>query len=195
MARYLGPRFKKCRSLGLNVFGHPKAMNRAQATPARDSKKLSAYGKQLLEKQRLKFYYGILEKQMVLYFKRAQKSKIPGDAVIVALETRLDNVAYRLGFAESLAQARQMVVHGHITLNGRKTTIPSHPVIQGSTVALSQLALKSQALKKIYDSKVITLPYLERSESDYSGVLLRNPDRNEVPIEIQTHLVVEYYAM
>lgn len=195
MARYLGPRFKKCRSLGLNVFGHPKAMDRAQATTARDAKKLSAYGKQLLEKQRLKFYYGILEKQMVLYFKKAQKSKMPGDAVVIALETRLDNVVYRLGFAHSLAQARQMVVHGHITLNQRKTTIPSHPVLVGSKVALSQLALKSQALKRIYESKWSTSPYLERSESDYSGMLLRIPDRKEIPIEIQTHLVVEYYAM
>jgi small subunit ribosomal protein S4 len=194
MARYLGPRFKKCRSLGLNVFGHPKAMNRAQGTSARDAKKLSAYGKQLLEKQRLKFYYGILEKQMVIYFKKAQKSKLPGDAVVVALETRLDNVVYRLGLAQSLAQARQMVVHGHIKLNQRKTTIPSHPVVAGSTVALSERALKSQSLKKIYESPIITLPYLERVDDQYAGMLLRLPERHEIPIEIQTHLVVEYYA-
>jgi len=194
MARYLGPRFKKCRSLGLNVFGHPKAMNRMQSTSARDSGKLSAYGKQLLEKQRLKFYYGVLEKQLARYFERAKRSKLPGDAVIIALETRLDNLVYRLGLAQTLAQARQLVVHGHILLNGKKATIPSHPVDEGSQISLSDRALRSARIKAIAEEGTVILPYLKRSLETLSGELQRVPQRSEIPVEIQTHLIVEYFA-
>ena len=113
MAKMMGPRFKQCRRLGLNVCGHPKAMDRAGRGTSRADKKLSPYGLQLLEKQRLRAYYGVLEKQFRNYVKKAEKSKeSTGVALIQMLECRLDNVVYRLGFANSIRQARQMVVHG-----------------------------------------------------------------------------------
>ena len=121
MAKMMGPRFKQCRRLGLNVCGHPKAMDRAVKGTSRADKKLSPYGLQLLEKQRLRAYYGVLEKQFRNYYKKAEKSKeSTGTALIQMLECRLDNVVYRLGLANSIRQARQMVVHGHILVNGKK---------------------------------------------------------------------------
>ncbi len=122
MARMRGPRFKKCRRLNLNTCGHPKAMNRAGNGQARDTRKLSSYGIQLLEKQRLRAYYEVMEKQFRRYVKAAIKdSETTGEALVKRLECRLDNLVYRLGFANSIRQARQMVVHGHIRLNGKKS--------------------------------------------------------------------------
>ena len=121
MAKMMGPRFKQCRRLGLNVCGHPKAMDRATKGTSRADKKLSPYGTQLLEKQRLKAYYGVLEKQFANYVHKAEKSKeSTGTVLVQLLECRLDNIVYRLGLASSIRQARQMVVHGHILVNGKK---------------------------------------------------------------------------
>ena len=126
------PRFKLCRRLGLNVIGHPKAMKRANNGSARDAKKLSSYGIQLLEKQRLRSYYGIRERQFSNYVKKALADKeLTGYTLIKKLECRLDNLVYRLGFAHSIAQARQMVVHGHILVNGQKVDRPSYNVSIG----------------------------------------------------------------
>ena len=127
MAKMMGPRFKKCRRLGLNVYGHPKAMNRASKGTSRADKKLSDYGQQLLEKQRLRAYYGVMEKQFLRYVRMAKKSTDQtGHALIKILESRLDNLVYRIGFASSIRQARQMVVHGHILINGKRINIPSY---------------------------------------------------------------------
>src|SRR5665648_19877 len=113
MANFKGPRFKLSRKLGLNVCGHPKAMNRVTKGSSRADKKLSEYGQQLLEKQRLRAYYGVMEKQFAKYVKTAKKSKDQtGHALVKILESRLDNLVYRLGIASSIRQARQMVVHG-----------------------------------------------------------------------------------
>ena len=139
MAKMMGPRFKQCRRLGLNVCGHPKAMDRAGRGTSRADKKLSPYGLQLLEKQRLRAYYGVLEKQFRNYVKKAEKSKeSTGVALIQMLECRLDNVVYRLGFANSIRQARQMVVHGHILVNGKKVDIPSLTVKVGDVIAVKE---------------------------------------------------------
>ena len=117
MAKMRGPRFKMCRRLGLNVIGHPKAMDRAVKGSSRADKKLSEYGIRLLEKQRLRAYYGVLEKQFCRYVEKAFKSKeLPGEALIQMLESRLDNMVYRMGFAPSIRAARQMVNHGHYTI-------------------------------------------------------------------------------
>src|SRR5690554_2835252 len=127
MAKMMGPRFKLCRRLGLNVYGHPKAMKRANRGTSRADKKLSNYGEQLLEKQRLRAYYGVMEKQFIKYVKMAKKSEEQtGHALVKILESRLDNLVYRIGFASSIRQARQMVVHGHILVNGKKVDIPSY---------------------------------------------------------------------
>ena len=196
MAKMMGPRFKQCRRLGLNVCGHPKAMNRATKGTARNDKKLSDYGTQLLEKQRLRAYYGVMEKQFANYFEKASKSReLTGHALINLLECRLDNIVYRLGFANSIRQARQMVVHGHILVNGKKVDIPSFNVSVGDEIKLREKSQKNVMFKENFEANILNvLPYLSKNEDNFSGVLERLPQRTEVPIEINEVLVVEYYS-
>ena len=196
MAKMMGPRFKQCRRLGLNVYGHPKAMKRAMKGTARNDKKLSDYGTQLLEKQRLRAYYGVMEKQFANYFEKASKAKgLTGYELIKLLECRLDNLVYRLGFANSIRQARQMVVHGHILVNGKKVDIPSFNVSVGDEIKLREKSQKNIMFKESFESNIlIKLPYLSKNEEDFSGVLIKYPEREEVPIEINEVLVVEYYS-
>lgn len=196
MAKMMGPRFKQCRRLGLNVCGHPKAMERATKGTARNDKKLSDYGIQLLEKQRLRAYYGVMEKQFANYFEKASKSKeLTGHVLINLLECRLDNLVYRLGFANSIRQARQMVVHGHILVNGKKVNIPSFNVSVGDEIKLREKSQKNVMFKENFELNILdVLPYLSKNESNFSGVLERFPQRSEVPIEINEVLVVEYYS-
>ncbi len=139
MAKIRDPRFKLSRRLGVNIYGHPKAMKRATRENSREGKKLSNYGKQLLEKQKIRSYYGVLEKQFLRYVKKAMKSKErTGDVLLRSLECRLDNIAYRIGFANSIRQARQMVNHGHILVNGSKVNIPSYEVKTGDVITLRE---------------------------------------------------------
>ena len=196
MAKMMGPRFKQCRRLGLNVCGHPKAMKRAAKGTARNDKKLSDYGTQLLEKQRLRAYYGVMEKQFANYFVKASKSKeLTGHALINLLECRLDNIVYRLGFANSIRQARQMVVHGHILVNCKKVDIPSFNVSVGDEIKLREKSQKNVMFKENFEANILNvLPYLSKNEDNFSGVLERLPQRTEVPIEINEVLVVEYYS-
>ena len=191
MARSRGPRFKECRALGLNVHGHPKAMKRN--TPARDSKKLSNYGQQLLEKQRLRAYYGVLEKQMRLFYKKASKAAVPVEALIFRLEQRLDNVVYRIGFGTTLRQARQMVNHGHVAVNGKRIDIPSYEIKPGDKITL----LGSNELVKAAHNRGISAnpyPYISYNDNSKEAVFERVPAREEIPIEIQDNLVAEYYS-
>ena len=196
MAKMMGPRFKQCRRLGLNVCGHPKAMDRAGRGTSRADKKLSPYGLQLLEKQRLRAYYGVLEKQFRNYVKKAEKSKeSTGVALIQMLECRLDNVVYRLGFANSIRQARQMVVHGHILVNGKKVDIPSFAVQVGDEVSLREKSRTNVMFKENFESGALNeYPYLSKDMDKFSGVLTRLPERQEVPIEIDERLIVELYS-
>lgn len=195
MAKMMKPRFKESRRLGLNVYGHPKAMKRAKPGTSRADKKLSEYGRQLLEKQRLRAYYGVMEKQFERYVEEAKKSpELTGHALIKILETRLDNLVYRLGFATSIRQARQMVVHGHILVNGSKVDIPSYRVKAGDTISLREKSRNVELFRENYLSNLKnTYPYLEKSE-DFTGKLIRLPERHEVPIEIDDQLIVEYYS-
>ena len=196
MAKMMGPRFKQCRRLGLNVCGHPKAMDRAGRGTSRADKKLSPYGLQLLEKQRLRAYYGVLEKQFRNYVKKAEKSKeSTGVALIQMLECRLDNVVYRLGFANSIRQARQMVVHRHILVNGKKVDIPSFAVQVGDEVSLREKSRTNVMFKENFESGALNeYPYLSKDMDKFSGVLTRLPERQEVPIEIDEILIVEFYS-
>lgn len=189
------PRFKQCRRLGLNVCGHPKAMNRAKKGTSREDKKLTEYGRQLLEKQRLRAYYNVMEKQFAKYVKMAMKSdEQTGSALVKILERRLDNLVYRLGLASSIRQARQMVVHGHILVNGKKVDIPSYLVQVGDTIALKEKSKYVELFRQNFENAFLTqYPYLEKHE-DMSGTLVRYPERNEIPIEIDDQLVVEYYS-
>lgn len=192
----MNPRFKECRRLGLNVCGHPKAMNRAKKGSSRDDKKLSNYGMQLLEKQRLRAYYGVMEKQFVGYVKEAKKSSDQtGYALVKILESRLDNLVYRLGFASSIRQARQMVVHGHIKVNDKKVDIPSYRVSIGDVISLKEKSKNIELFKENFLSNMPNVyPYLEKDENSFSGRFIRYPDRDEIPIEIEDQLVVEFYS-
>ncbi len=196
MATKRGPRFKECRRLGVNVCGHPKAMDRAGAPAFKKTKKTSDYGLHLLEKQKVKAYYGILERQLRRYFELATKSsEMTGVALLVSLETRLDNLVYRLGFANSIRMARQMVSHRHIEVDGKKINIPSYAVKIGQVISLTEKSQKSEQFKKTWlsDSKA-KLDYLERDEEKFSGKLTRLPLRAEIPVQINEQMVVEYYS-
>ncbi|MDO5725334.1 MAG: 30S ribosomal protein S4 [Tissierellia bacterium] len=195
MARMRHPRFKQVRRLGLNVYGHPKANKRMGKGQARSDKKLTEYGLQLLEKQRLREYYNVMEKQFRNYVTTAlRKRGNTGEMIITALETRLDNLVYRLGFASSIRQARQMVVHGHILVDGKKVNIPSYAVEVGQTISLRPKSQKNEMFKENYETAFVnSLPYLSKEEN-FTGKLVRLPEREEVPIEINEQLVVEFYS-
>lgn len=197
MARNIGPRFKMCRRLGLNVVGHPKAMNRAVRGSARSDKKLSDYGVRLLEKQRLKAYYGMLEKQFAKYVDDAFKTKnsTTGYELLVKLESRLDNMTYRMGFSTSIAAARQMVTHGHMLVNGKKVDIPSYILTPGDVVSLREKSRKvANYLDAMEGNRLNTLPYLTVDLENFTGTFTRLPLREEFPIQIDENLIVEYYS-
>ncbi len=190
------PRFKESRRLGLNVHGHPKAMKRASKKSRRDARKLSEYGKQLLEKQRLRAYYGVMEKKMQSYFDQAMKEEgITGENLIKKLETRLDNIVYRMGIARSTRQARQLVVHGHILVNAKKVDRPSYSVKVGDVITLREKSQKIEPLvDNIFERHLEEYRYLNRDTENFSGKLIDMPKREDVPIEIDDHLVVEFYS-
>ncbi|WP_409228757.1 30S ribosomal protein S4 [Gudongella sp. SC589] len=196
MANMKGPRFKLSRRLGLNVYGHPKAMDRAVKGTSRADRKLTEYGQQLLEKQRLRAYYGVMEKQFVKYVVKAKKSEDQtGHALVKILESRLDNLVYRLGIASSIRQARQMVVHGHILVNDRKVDIPSYLCDPGDSVTLREKSRGVELFKENFENALASsLPYLSKDANRFGGTFERLPEREEVPIEIEDQLVVEYYS-
>ncbi|MBE0450980.1 MAG: 30S ribosomal protein S4 [Clostridia bacterium] len=196
MARMRGPRFKQCRRLDLNVCGHPKAMKRAGNGQSRAAKKLSSYGTQLLEKQRLRGYYEVMEKQFRRYVGDAMNSKEQtGHALVKRLETRLDNMVYRMGFASSIRQARQMVVHGHFLVNNKKVDIPSYDLSVGDHIQLREKSRQNEMFRDNIINRSISSPsYVSVDEAQFEGELIRVPEMDEIPIEIDVHLVVEYYS-
>lgn len=196
MARDRSPRFKQCRRLGLNVVGHPNAMKRAGNGTCRADKKLSEYGVRLLEKQRLRAYYGVLEKQFEKYVREAFKVKegTTGEALLIKLESRLDNLVYRMGFANSIRAARQMVNHGHILVDGVKIDIPSYSVEPGTVISLREKSRKSPNYVEHINNSVRTLPYIEYELDNFKATYTRLPKREEIPIEINENLIVEFYS-
>ncbi len=198
MAKMMGPKFKQSRRLGLNVSGHPKAMKRAERTrgASRADKKLTEYGVQLLEKQRLRAYYNVLEKQFVRYVDKAMRTKgQTGPELLNMLETRLDNMVYRMGFANSIRQARQMVNHGHFLVNGNKVDIPSYGLKVGDTVELREKSRKTEKFVESFNGIQGTpIPYIEKDVANFKATLVRAPQREELPIEINEQLIVEFYS-
>jgi small subunit ribosomal protein S4 len=196
MAKMMGPRFKTARRLGLNVVGHPKAMNRSKRGTSRADKKLSEYGIQLLEKQRLRAYYGVLEKQFVRYVDKAMKSREQtGMFLLGLLEKRLDNMVYRMGFASSIRQAIQMVNHGHFIVNGKKIDIPSYVISIGDVVELREKSRKTDLFIDNFNNlSASPLGYIEKDVENFKATLVREPQREELPIEINEQLIVEYYS-
>ncbi len=196
MARMRGPRFKQCRRLGLNVCGHPKAMKRADNGQSRETRNLSSYGRQLLEKQRLRGYYEVMEKQFRRYVRTAMSApEQTGHVLVKTLEFRLDNLVYRAGLASSIRQARQMVVHGHILVNGKKVDIPSYGVSVGDVLSLREKSRKNELFKENISARALSAPkYLTVDADHYQATVDRAPEMEEIPIEIDVHLVVEYYS-
>lgn len=198
MARYTGPKRRLSRREGIPLFSKDiKALERKGAVlPGQHGlgrrRRVSEYGIQLRAKQRAKRLYGILERQFKFYFDKASKVKgATGLILLQKLETRLDNVVYRLGFAPSRMNARQLVSHGHIRVDNKKISIPSYCVSAGATIALSQqLSDNTQVKKSLEDS---TLPeWLERQAT--VGKVLRMPARTEMEQSIDEQLIVEYYS-
>ncbi len=196
MATRREPRFKLCRRLGVNVCGHPNALKRLDEKPVKGGKKVSEYGLQLLEKQKIKAYYGILERQLARYMKLSQKSsEITGVALLKMLECRLDNLVYRFGFARSIRQARQLVTHGHILLNNKKVNIPSQSVKENDVISLREESRKNPMLvSNFQELHPFNLSYLEKTPEQFSGKLLRYPLREEIPVDINEILVIEHYS-
>ena len=197
MATRREPRFKLSRHLGVNICGHPKALKRVDSKkPMRGNQKVSEYGLQLLEKQKIKAYYGILERQFARYFDIAKKShEMTGVALLKTLECRLDNLVYRIGFARSIRQARQLVNHGHILVNGSKVDIPSFGVKVNDVISLKEKTRTNQVFQDNFEGLVsFNVPYLEKNKGQFSATLIREPQREELPIEVNEILAVELYS-
>jgi small subunit ribosomal protein S4 len=187
----MGPRFKLVRHLGVNVFNHPKALNREVK-----KHKHSEYGEQLLEKQKLKAYYGLLEKQFNNYVKKAinNTKENSGEILVQDLETRLDNIIYRLGFASSLRQSRQMVVHGHIFVNDKKVDRPSYKVKVEDELSLKASSRMNNLFLDNFKTINVSLPYLEKYTESFSGKLIKMPNREEIPIDVKDTKILEFYS-
>ena len=202
MARYTGPRARMVRRLEFPVFESPKFSNlRKNYAPGQHGQsrrtKLSNYGIQLREKQRIKYLYGVLEKQFRNYFFAADKKKgITGENLLQKLELRMDNVIYRMGLASSRSTARQLVGHGHFTVNGKKMNIPSYALEQGDTIALNPNKIKKIPVKSAIENiKEKTLPdWLSFDTDSKQGIIQALPTREHVAMPIEEQLIVELYS-
>ena len=194
MATRRDARFKLCRRFGVNVFGHAKALNRVKKDQR--PKKMSEYGTQLLEKQKVKAYYNVLERQFVRYYDKAKKMQgVTGENMLFLLEGRLDNMVYRIGFANSIRQARQMVNHGHILVNGRRVDIPSFNCKPGDVIELREVSRDNEMFKTNFQElRSFELPYIEKDLEGFKGTFTRLPQREELPIEVNETLIVELYS-
>lgn len=209
MAKYTGPACRLCRREGEKLFGKGDrcftskcaiARRGEQKTPGQHGaarKKISEYGLQLREKQKAKRYYGIQEKQFANYFKKADaKEGMTGENLLTLIERRLDNVVYRMGMGESRRDARQLVVHGHFLVNGRKVNIPSYLVKEGDVISLKE---KSRSLPKVKavleqtEGKVVP-KWLDLDTNTMQAKVVALAQRDDIDIEIEEHLIVELYS-
>ena len=191
------PIAKKCRSFDVSpaVMGYGnKKSNRNPGGNRR--KKVSEYGAQMKEKQKVKFVYGVLEKQFRHYFEKATNMKgVTGDNMLQLLELRLDNVVYRLGLAKTRRMARQVVVHGHIRVNGQKVDIPSYSVKVGDVITLRQRSTEMEMFKALREGTGVTTPkWLEFVAADLTGKVVALPTRDDIDMEIQENMIVEFYS-
>ena len=198
MAVQKEPILKKCRYLGISpaVMGVSKKES-IRFKNANNRKKISEYGLQLKEKQKLKFIYGVLEKQFYHYYEMAVKEEgIAGHNLIRLLESRLDNVVFRAGFAITRREARQLVGHGHFTVNGKRVDIPSYRIKEGDVIALSERSKKSPKFAQIaeaVDGRLIP-SWLEVNKEAMTAKIAKLPQRDELDYEIEEHLIIELYS-
>lgn len=200
MARYTGPRSKIARRFGEPIFGADKVLERKNYPPgqhglAKKRAKVSEYATQLMEKQKVKYMYGLLERQFKnLFLKASQLPGITGDNLLKLLESRLDNVVYRLGIAPTRAAARQLVSHKHITVNGKIVNIPSYMLKPGDIVGVRE---KSKSLDVIVNSLAThsaNYPWLSFDKQSMTGTFINRPERNQIPENIKEQLIVELYS-
>ncbi|OYD08985.1 30S ribosomal protein S4 [Paludifilum halophilum] len=198
MARYTGPRWKLSRRVGISLSGTGKEMKRPYPPGEHgphQRRKLSEYGIQLQEKQKLRFMYGLNEKQFRSLFEKAGKMKgVHGENFMRLLESRLDNLVYRLGLARTRAQARQLVVHGHITVNGKKVDRPSYQVKVGDVIGLREKSRNLGIVKEALEERSFLPEYLTFDDNNMEGTYSRLPERDELPAEINERQIVEYYS-
>ncbi|MBN1599586.1 MAG: 30S ribosomal protein S4 [Bacteroidales bacterium] len=200
MARYTGPRTKIARKFGDAIFGADKSFERKNYPPGfhganKKRRKTSEYGLQLKEKQKAKYTYGVLEKQFANMFDKASRSKgVTGEVLLQLLESRLDNVVYRLGIAPSRAAARQLVSHRHITVNGNVVNVPSYTLRTGDLVGVREKSKALEAITESLESRHSSYSWLEWDGSQMAGKFMNCPEREEIPENIKEQLIVELYS-
>ena len=198
MAKNTQPIAKRCKALGIS----PAVMGYAKKNTTRNSngnmrKKQSEYAMQLTEKQKVKFVYGILEKQFRMYYEKAERMNgNTGEILLSLVERRLDNVVYRLGFASTRREARQLVNHGHYTVNGKSVNIPSYLVDVNDVIAVSEKSSSNNRFKKMKedDAFVAAPKWLERDKNNLTGKVIALPARDDIDFEIAENLIVELYS-
>ncbi len=205
MARYTGPSCRLCRREGQKLFLKGErcystkcAMDKKSYAPGQHGqsrKKLSDYGHQLREKQKAKRFYGILETQFRNYFDKAAKKKgITGENLLIMLETRLDNAVFRMGFASSRKEARQLVLHGHFTVNGHKENIPSFAVKEGDVIKVKEKSTSSPKFKEIKDMSISVPAWITVDVDKLEGKVVAMPRREDIDTPVAEHLIVELYS-
>ena len=197
MAKNTQPVLKRCRTLGVSpaAMGYSKSSNKNPGGQRRAKK--SEYGTQLTEKQKVKFVYGILEKQFRGYYEKAARAEgNTGEVLLSLIERRLDNVIYRLGFASTRREARQLVNHGHYTVNGKRVNIPSYMVKVGDVIAVCEKSCSNNRFKKMKeDNAFVAAPkWLDRDTNNLQGKVIGVPTKEDIDFEIAEHLIVELYS-
>ena len=198
MARNTGPVWKTARRLGFSILETGEELQRRAYAPGQHGPtkrvKLTNYGQQLHEKQKIRFMYGVNERQFYNTFVKASKMKgVTGENFLAMLESRLDNVVYRLGFARTRRAARQLVNHGHILVNGSKVDIPSYSVKPGAVIEIKEKSRNMKAINEALEATLNTVAFVEVDKEAKNGTFLRLPERNELNTEINELLVVEFY--
>lgn len=196
MAKNMQPILKRCKALGISptVMGINKETRR---NPKSGRRKQSEYAVQLNEKQKAKFIYGVLEKQFRHYYELASKTQgVTGENLLQLLERRLDNVVYRLGFANTRREARQMVNHGHITVNGKRVDIPSYQVSPGEVISIREKSRGSEHVKQILEKNAATMipKWLELNRETLQGKVVALSERSDIDFDINETLIVELYS-
>ena len=197
MSRYTGSTYRKSRRLGFSVLENGKELARRPYAPGQHGqgrKKMSDYGTQLQEKQKVRFMYGLNEKQFRKTFNEAEKMKgVHGENFLKLLESRLDNLVYRIGFATTRKGARQLVNHGHITVNGKKVDIPSYRVKAGDVIGVKEQSKQHPSIKASLEAINNRVEFVTYDEAKMAGTYVRYPERSELNQEINESLIVEFY--
>ena len=201
MARYTGPKSKIARKLGAPIFGADKVLSKKNYPPGQHGnnrrRKTSEYGIQLKEKQKAKFIYGVLERQFRGYYEKAKKmSGVTGENLLCLLERRMDNVVFRLGLANTRRQARQLVRHGHFTVNGKRVDIPSALVHEGDVIEVAEKSRSGAFFKELKESSnALSAPaWLTADQANLTGTVTRFPHREEIDVPVNEQAIVELYS-